>query len=74
MTLLADQLAVIVRIGTGVGEELASRMGVRQERVSAIERAEPGATEVRTLAGYVEALGGRLEILADFGGELIVLR
>jgi len=74
VTLLADQLAVIVRIGTGVGEELASRMGVRQERVSAIERAEPGATEVRTLAGYVEALGGRLEILADFGGELIVLR
>ena len=74
MTLLADHLAVIVRIGTGVGEELASRMGVRQERVSAIERAEPGATEVRTLAGYVEALGGRLEILADFGGERTVLR
>ena len=49
-------------------------MGVRQERVSAIERAEPGATEVRTLAGYVEALGGRLEILADFGGERTVLR
>jgi hypothetical protein len=47
---------------------------VRQERVSAIERAEPGATEVRTLAGCVEALGGRLEILADFGGERIVLR
>ena len=54
--------------------EVAERMGVRQERVSAIERAEPGATEVRTLAGYVEALGGRLEIIADFGEERVVLR
>jgi phage shock protein A/predicted XRE-type DNA-binding protein len=54
--------------------QVAERMGVRQERVSAIERAEPGATEVRTLAGYVEALGGRLEIIADFGGKRVVLR
>ena len=54
--------------------QVAERMGVRQERVSAIERAEPGATEVRTLAAYVRALGGRLEIIADIGGERIVLR
>ena len=55
-------------------EEVAERMGVRPQRVAAIERAEPGATEVRTLAGYVEALGGRLEIAADVGGEHVVLR
>ena len=54
--------------------QVAERMSVRQERVSAIERAEPGATEVRTLAAYVRALGGRLEIIADIGGERIVLR
>jgi hypothetical protein len=54
--------------------QVARRMGVRQERVSAIERAEPGATEVRTLAGYVEALCGRLDIVADFGRDRIVLR
>ena len=54
--------------------QVAERMNVRQERVSAIERAEPGATEVRTLAAYVRALGGRLEIIADIGGERIVLR
>jgi hypothetical protein len=54
--------------------QVAQRMGVRQERISAIERAEPGATEVRTLAGYVEALGGRLEITADFGDERVLLR
>jgi DNA-binding XRE family transcriptional regulator len=54
--------------------QLAGRMRVRQERVSAIERADPGATEIRTLAAYVAALGGRLEIVADIRGERIMLR
>lgn len=54
--------------------QVAARMDVRQERVSAIERAEPGATEVRTLAAYVRALGGTLEIIADIDGERVVLR
>jgi DNA-binding XRE family transcriptional regulator len=38
--------------------EVATRMGVTQGRVSAIEHARPGATELRTIAAYVEALGG----------------
>jgi hypothetical protein len=42
--------------------------------VSAIERAQPGATEVRTLAAYVEALGGRLRITAEFGADNVLLR
>ena len=54
--------------------QVAQRMNVRPERVSAIERAEPGAAEVRTLAAYVKALGGRLEIIADIGGERLTLR
>jgi len=45
-------------------------LGITQGRVSAIEHAKPGATELRTLAAYVEALGGRLEIIADFGQRL----
>jgi DNA-binding XRE family transcriptional regulator len=49
--------------------EVAERMGVAQGRVSAIEHAKPGATERRTVAAYVEALGGRLEIIADFGDQ-----
>jgi DNA-binding XRE family transcriptional regulator len=49
--------------------DVAIRMGVTQSRVSAIEHARPGATELRTLAAYVEALGGRLEIIADFGDQ-----
>jgi DNA-binding XRE family transcriptional regulator len=53
--------------------EVAERMHVRQERVSAIERAQVDASELRTLAAYVRALGGRMEIVADFGGERLVV-
>ena len=55
-------------------EQVAKRMNVRPERDSAIEHAEPGATEVRTLDAYVRALGGRLDIIADIDGERIMLR
>jgi hypothetical protein len=54
--------------------QVAERMNIPPENVAAIERAEPCATDVRALAGYIEALGGRLEIVADFGGERILLR
>lgn len=53
--------------------EVAERMNVRQERVSAIERAKVDARELRTLAAYIAALGGRMEIVADFGGERLVV-
>jgi DNA-binding XRE family transcriptional regulator len=54
--------------------EVAERMGIGQDQVAAIERAEPSTTDVRTLVAYVEALGGRLEITAAFGGDRVVLR
>ncbi len=54
--------------------EVARRMGVPPERVASIERGEPGTTEIGILASYVEALGGRLDLIADFGGVRIVLR
>jgi predicted XRE-type DNA-binding protein len=63
------------RIWMGLSQtQVAERMNVRQERISAIERGELTAAEVRTLAAYVRALGGRLEVAADFAGERIVLR
>jgi len=62
------------RIRLGLTQaQVARQMGVRQERVAAIERAGPGAIQIRTLARYVEALGGRLDIVADFGGDRILL-
>jgi transcriptional regulator with XRE-family HTH domain len=53
--------------------DVAERMHMRQERVSAIERAAVDASELRTLAAYINALGGRMEIIADFGGERLVV-
>ena len=63
---------VIARLGL-TRAEVAQRMNVRQERVSAIERAKVDISELRTLAAYIRALGGRLEIVADFGGERLVV-
>jgi len=54
--------------------EVAQRMGVPQDQVAAIERADPGTIDVRTLISYIEALGGRLNLTADFGGDRVVLR
>lgn len=53
--------------------EVADRLGVRQERVSAMERGDVTTMETRTAAAYVEALGGRLEIAADFGTDRVIL-
>jgi len=48
-------------------EEVAQAMGVRQPRVSAIERGELDTVTLSTLRAYVRALGGRLHVVADFG-------
>ena len=54
--------------------QMAMRMNVHRERVAAIEGAEPGATEVRALAAYVQALGGSLEIISSRGDERVMLQ
>jgi DNA-binding XRE family transcriptional regulator len=53
--------------------QLAERMGVSQARVSAIEKGELPATEIGTIGKYIAALGGQLQIVADFGDEKLVL-
>jgi len=53
--------------------DLAAEMHVSQERVSAVERGELSRTELSTVAAYVEALGGRVEVIADFGDERLVV-
>jgi predicted XRE-type DNA-binding protein len=52
---------------------LAEAMGVSQPRVSQIERGEVPATEVGTLTAYVEALGGKVRVVADFGDESLTI-
>ena len=54
-------------------EAVSVQMRVSQTRVSQIERGEISRTEVETLAAYVQALGGRLELIADFGDERLVI-
>ncbi len=54
-------------------QEVADRMHVSQPRVAAIEKGEVPATEVGTIERYVSALGGRLEIVADFDGDRFAL-
>lgn len=49
--------------------EVAGRMGVSIARVSQIEKGEVAAVDV--LARYVEALGGRLDLVADFGDRTV---
>jgi hypothetical protein len=48
-------------------------MRVSRKRVSAVERGELSRTELGTVAAYAEALGGRVEVIADFGDERLVV-
>jgi ribosome-binding protein aMBF1 (putative translation factor) len=56
----------------GLGQkEVAAAMGVSVARVSQIEHGEVASFEV--IARYVEALGGRLDLVADFGDRTVRL-
>lgn len=63
----AYRLAEIRREQALTQKDVADTMGVSAPRVSAIENGETDRTEVATLRSYVEALGGRLRVVADFG-------
>lgn len=47
--------------------EVAQAMEVTQSRVSQLEKGSLEASEIGTVRKYVEALGGHLRVLADFG-------
>jgi DNA-binding XRE family transcriptional regulator len=53
--------------------ELAERMHVKQPTVSELERGELERAGLSTIKAYVEALGGTVEIIADFGDRRVVL-
>jgi predicted XRE-type DNA-binding protein len=56
----------------GLGQkQIAGAMGVSVARVSQIEHGEVASFEV--IARYVEALGGRLDLVADFGDRTVRL-
>ncbi len=53
--------------------ELAERMHVKQPSVSALESGEIDRAGLATIKAYVEALGGEVEIIADFGDRKVRL-
>jgi predicted transcriptional regulator len=53
--------------------DLAARMHVTQPSISALERGEIERAGIATIRAYVEALGGHLNVVADFGDQKIVL-
>ncbi|GLI00399.1 XRE family transcriptional regulator [Phytohabitans aurantiacus] len=69
----AYRLAEVRRRQRTTQVEVAKAMGVTQARVSRIEKGQISRSEVDTLAAYVQALGGKLKIVADFGDESYVL-
>jgi len=48
-------------------EQVAKRMGISVARVSQIEAGDVSTQDV--LARYIDALGGTLKLIADFGDE-----
>ncbi|MEV1006431.1 XRE family transcriptional regulator [Streptomyces sp. NPDC049881] len=63
----AHRLAEIRREQALTQRSVAETMGVSAPRVSAVEHGHLDRTELATLRSDVEALGGRLRIVADFG-------
>jgi transcriptional regulator with XRE-family HTH domain len=49
--------------------QVAKELGVNQSNVSRLETGDVARSEVGTLAKYIEALGGTLRLVADFGEE-----
>lgn len=50
-------------------KDVAAELGIDQSRVSRIERGDLTHTELGTLAAFVEALGGKLEVNVRVGEE-----
>lgn len=69
----AYQLAEIRKALGLTQTDVAEAMHVSQRRVSSVERGDLTHTELGTVASYVRALGGRIEIVADFGGRRLVI-
>jgi len=54
-------------------QDLADRLHVTQPTVSALESGDLDRSALSTLRAYIAALGGSLEVTADFGGHRYVL-
>lgn len=69
----AYRLAEIRRAQGFTQRDLAGIIGVSQRRVSAVERGALEKTEIGTVIAYITALGGKVEIVARFGDEHVII-
>ncbi|MFD8481478.1 XRE family transcriptional regulator [Kitasatospora sp. NPDC059673] len=70
----AYRLAEIRREQDLTQTEVAEMIGVTQPNVSRLERGELESTSLGTLREYIEALGGQLRLVADFGDRQLRIR
>lgn len=67
----AWRLAELRRSLSLTQREIAEEIGMSEPRVSQVEHADVDRATVATIRSCVEALGGRLRLVADFGDDLI---
>ncbi|MGW4381212.1 XRE family transcriptional regulator [Kitasatospora sp. NPDC004531] len=70
----AYRLAEIRREQDLTQTEVAELIGVTQPNVSRLERGDLEGASLGTLREYVEALGGQLRLVADFGDRQLRIR
>jgi transcriptional regulator with XRE-family HTH domain len=54
--------------------EVADLIGITQPNVSRLEKGELESTGISTIRAYVEALGGKLRMVADFGDRQLFIQ
>lgn len=69
----AYKLAEIRKARHLTQDQVAAALGVTRARVSQIEHGQVDRAAIQGLAGYVAALGGHLELVANFGDERLVI-
>jgi predicted XRE-type DNA-binding protein len=69
----AYRLADLRKAQKRTQRDIADQLAVAQSRVSAIENGDLAHTELGTVTAYVEALGGQLRVVADFGDQTITV-
>ncbi len=72
-TVRAHRLAEVRKAHGETQASVAKSMNVTQARVSKIERGNLQHSELGTLQSYVEALGGKLHVVADFDGQTVTI-
>ncbi len=69
----AYKLAEIRRARHLTQQQVAATLGVSKARVSQIEHGQADRAAIQGLASYVAALGGRLELVANFGDDRVII-